>query len=126
ANAALLAIIGLRYLWLYVRLSPPSVAWGYALLAYVGHGSALAYLPCLLGVLRVILLSPWPRLVVPLGVALGSIGGSLLLLDSLVFAENRYHLNALTFMLLAPETWGFLGFYIVVGVAVEGIEQKNK
>ena len=120
ANAALLAIIGLRYLWLYVRLSP-SVAWGYALLAYVGHVSALAYLPCLLVLMPVILLSPSSRLVVPLGVLLGSIGGGLLLLDSLVFAENRYHLNALTFMLLAPQTWGFLGLYIVVGVAIEGM-----
>ena len=114
ANAALLAIIGLRYLWLYVRLSP-SVAWGYALVAYVGHVSALAYLPCLLVLVPVILLSPRPRLVVPLGVVLGGIGGSLLLLDSLVFAENRYHLNVLTFILLAPPTWGFLGLYVVAG-----------
>jgi len=121
ANAALLAIIGLRYLGLYVRLSPPSVAWGYALLAYVGHVSALAYLPCLLVLVPMILLCPWPRLVVPLGVALGGIGGSLMLLDSLVFAENRYHLNALTFMLLAPQTLGFLGLYIVVGVAIEAM-----
>ena len=73
ANAALLAIIGLRYLWLYVRLSP-SVAWGYAVVAYVGHMSALAYLPCLLVLMPVILLSPRPRLVVPLGVALGGVG----------------------------------------------------
>jgi uncharacterized protein len=120
ANAALLAIIGLRYLWLYVRLSP-SVAWGYAGLAYVGHVSALAYLPCLLVLMPVILLCPRPRLVVPLGVALGGIGGSLLLLDSLVFGENRYHLNALTFMLLAPQTWGFLALYGVVGMAIEGM-----
>ena len=120
ANAALLAIIGLRYLEIYVRLSP-SVAWVYALLAYVGHMSALAYLPCLLVLMPVILLSPRPRLVVPLGVALGGIGASLLLLDSLVFAENRYHLSALTLMLLAPQTWGFLGIYIAVGVAIEGM-----
>lgn len=120
ANAALLGIIGLRYLWLYVRLSP-SVAWGYVPLAYVGHVSALAYLPCLLMLMPVILLSPRPRLVVPLGVVLGSIGGSLLLLDSLVFAENRYHLSVLTFILLAPQTWSFLGLYVVVGVAIEGM-----
>jgi uncharacterized protein len=120
ANAALVAVIGLRYLWLYVRLSP-SVAWGYAGLAYAGHVSALAYLPCLLVLMPVILLCPRARLVVPLGVVLGGVGAGLLLLDSLVFAENRYHLNALTFMLLAPQTWGFLGLYVVVGVAIEGM-----
>ncbi len=120
ANAALLAMIGLRYLWLYVRLSP-SVAWGYAGLAYVGHLTALAYLPCLLVLMPVILLCPRARLVVPLGVVLGGVGAGLLLLDSLVFAENRYHLNALTFMLLAPQTWGFLVLYVVAGVAIEGM-----
>jgi uncharacterized protein len=120
ANAALLGIIGLRYLWLYVRLSP-SVAWGYVPLAYVGHVSVLAYLPCLLVLMPVILLSPRPWLVVPLGVVLSSIGGSLVLLDSLVFAENRYHLSVLTFLLLAPQTWSFLGLYVVVGVAIEGM-----
>ena len=119
-NAALLGVIGLRYLWLYVRLSP-SVAWGYAGLAYVGHVSALAYLPCLLVLMPVILLYPRPRLVVPLGVVLGGIAAGLLLLDSLVFVENRYHLNALTFMLLAPQTWGFLALYVVLGVAIEGM-----
>jgi membrane-anchored protein YejM (alkaline phosphatase superfamily) len=120
ANAVLVAVIGLRYLWLYVRLSP-AVAWGYVGLAYVGHMSALAYLPCLLVLMPVILLCPRPRLVVPLGVVLGGVGAGLLLLDSLVFAENRYHLNALTFMLLAPQTWGFLALYVVVGVAIEGM-----
>ena len=97
------------------------MAWGYAPLAYVGHVSALAYLPCLLVLMPVILLSPRPRLVLPLGVVLGSIGGSLLLLDSLVFAENRYHLSVLTFILLAPQTWSFLGLYVVVGLAIEGM-----
>jgi uncharacterized protein len=120
SNAGLLALIGLRYLWLYVRLSP-SVAWGYAGLAYVGHVSALAYLPCLLVLVPLILLCPRPRLVVPLGVALGGVGAGLLLLDSLVFAENRYHLNALTFMLLARQTWGFLALYVVLGMAIEGM-----
>src|SRR4029453_12071577 len=91
ANAALLAIIGLRYLGLYVRLSPPSVAWGYALLAYVGHVSALAYLPCLLVLVPVMLLCPWPRLVVPLGVALGGIGGGLMLLGTPGFAGDPHH-----------------------------------
>jgi len=120
AHAALLALIGLRYLWFYVRLSP-SVAWGYAVVAYVGHLTALAFIPYLLVLLPLILLCPRPRLVVPLGVALGAIGAGLLLLDSLVFAENRYHLNALTFMLLEPQTWGFLALYVVVGVAIEGM-----
>ena len=87
ANAVLLGVVGLRYLWYYSALSP-SLAWVYAVLAYVGHLSALAYIPFLL-LVPVIGLVPRPRLVLPLGVALASAGLSFLVLDSLVFADNR-------------------------------------
>ena len=40
-NAALLALVGLRYLWHYATLGR-AVSWSYALVAYVGHLSALA------------------------------------------------------------------------------------
>ena len=70
ANAALLAIIGLRYLWLYASLAG-AVAWSYALVAYVGHVSALACVPLLLVLVPVIALLPRPRLVLPLGVVIG-------------------------------------------------------
>lgn len=120
ANAGLLALIGLRYLWYYVRFSP-SVAWVYAILAFVGHLSALAYLPFLLVLAPVILIVPWARLVVPLAVVLASVSFSVLLLDSLVFAENRYHLGILTASLLAPRTWAFLALYFVIGLAIEAM-----
>ena len=45
-NVALLALVGLRYLWYYATLGP-SVAWIYALLAFVGQMSAFAYVPLL-------------------------------------------------------------------------------
>jgi membrane-anchored protein YejM (alkaline phosphatase superfamily) len=107
-HAGLLALIGLSYLWLYVRLSP-TVAWVYAPLAYLGHIAVLAYLPILLFVLPLILLFPRPRVVVPFGVGLASAAAGFLMLDSLVFAENRYHLNILTATLLGSHTWLFLG-----------------
>ena len=93
-NGALMAVVGLRYLWYYFALGP-SFAWIYVIIAYVGHFSALA---CLVFLLMgpLIALIPRPRLVLPLGVFLASAGGSLLLLDTLVFAENRYHLGVLT------------------------------
>lgn len=119
-HAGLLGLIGLRYLWLYLRLSP-TVAGVYAPLAYVGHIAVLAYLPIFLLVLPVILLLPRPRVVVPLGVVLASASAGFLMLDSLVFAENRYHLGILTATLLAPQTWLFLGIYFALGLAIEGM-----
>jgi hypothetical protein len=118
-NTALLAIVGLRYLWYYATLGP-SPAWVYAILAYIGHLSALACIPILL-LVPVGLLIPWPRAVVPLGVVIGSAVVSLLLLDSLLFAETRYHIGVLTFTLLEPQTWAFLALYFVVALAIEAM-----
>ncbi len=119
ANAALLAVIGLRYLWYYAALGP-SAAWAYAVLAYVGHLSVLAYLPYLL-LVPLIGLFPWASVVLPVSVLLASITLSFLVLDSLVFAENRYHLSVLSFSLLAPQTWAFLGFYFLLALAIEAM-----
>ena len=68
-NAALLAVVGLRFLW-YYSAPAPSVAWLYAVLAWVGHSTALAYIPFLLLFVPVTVLIPWPRLVLPLGVSM--------------------------------------------------------
>ena len=119
-NAALLALVGLRYLWHYAALGR-AVSWSYALVAYVGHLSALACMPLLLLLVPVVALLPRPRLVLPLGVFVGSAGVAFVLLDSLVFAENRYHLNVLTFTLLEPQTWAFLALYFFVALAIEAM-----
>ena len=118
-NAGLLILVGLRYLWYYAWLGP-SVAWIYAGLALVGQMSVFAYLPFLV-LLPLIVLIPRPRLVVPLGVLLASTVLSFLVLDGLLFADNRYHLSVLTFMLLAPHTWAFLAVYFAVGLAIEAM-----
>jgi len=82
ANAALLAVVGLRYLWYYSPLAP-LVGWAYAGLAFVGHLSALAYIPLLL-LVPVMLLIPWPRLVLPLAVLLASVLLSFLVESALI------------------------------------------
>ena len=119
-NAALIGIIGRRYLWLYAALGGAR-SWSYALVAYVGHMSALACVPLLVLLVPVAALIPRPRLVLPLGVALASVGVAFVVLDTLLFAENRYHLNVLTFSLLEPRTWAFLALYFVVALAIESM-----
>ena len=118
-NAALLALVGLRYLWHYSPLEP-AIGWTCAGVAYVGQLSALACIPFLL-LAPVMLLFPRPRIVLPIAVLLGSVILSFLVLDSLIFADNRYHLSVLTFTLLAPETLAFLAFYFVVAIAIEAM-----
>ncbi len=103
-NAALLAVVGLRYLWYYFALTP-SPAWLYAIVAFMGHVTMM--------------LIPRARVILPLGVFLASAVLSFLVLDSLVFAENRYHLGILTITLLAPHTWAFFALYFLLGTAIE-------
>ncbi len=97
-NAALLGIVGLRYLWYYSALRPSVVAWVYAVLACAGQFTAFGYLLFLL-LVPLILLVPRPRVILPLGVLLASAVLSFLVLDTLVFAEHRYHLDVLTFVM---------------------------
>ena len=116
-NVALLALIGLRYLWQYSRLAP-STGWLYAVIAFLGHMGALACVPLLL-LLPVMLLIPKPRIIVPLAVPLAGTVASLLALDTSVFAESRYHLNVLTFAMAEPRTWMLLVVYFVLALLIE-------
>src|SRR6266545_167242 len=118
-NAALLALISLRFLWYYSRLAP-STGWIYALIAFLGHMGALACLPLLL-LLPLILLIPRPQVIVPLAVLLGGAAASLLLLDTSVFAESRYHLDVPTLTLLEPRTWAALALSFLLGLGVEAL-----
>ena len=120
ANAVLVLLVGLPYLWRYAP-PEPLVGWPYAMLAYLGHLGALAYLPLLVLLAAVTIAFPRPRVVVPLGVLLAAAGLSALVLDVLVFHENRYHLGILTLTLLAPETWAFLALYFLLGLAIEAM-----
>jgi membrane-anchored protein YejM (alkaline phosphatase superfamily) len=120
ANAAVLGVVGLPYLWHYAALGR-AVSWAYALVAYVGHLGVLACLPLLLVLVPVVAVIPRPRLVLPLGVVLAGAGAALLLLDTLIFAENRYHLDLLTLTLLEWRTWGFLLVYAVVALGIEAM-----
>lgn len=119
-NAAVLALIGAQYLWQYSAPLSPALAWTYAVVASAGHMAALAYSP-LLVLIPVLVLLPWPRVVLPLGVVLISALVAFLMLDTLVFAEQRYHLNALTFRILEPTTWGFLALYFLLALAIEAM-----
>jgi len=119
-NVAVLAIVGVPYLWHYAALGR-SVSWSYAIVAYVGHLGALAFLPLLVLLLPAVALIPRARFVLPLGVVCAGAVVAFVVLDSLLFSANRYHLGRLTFMLLEPTTWAFGAFYFLVALAVEAM-----
>ncbi len=117
-NALLLLLIGLRYLWIH---GPPAggLAWVYLAAAALGHYALLAALPLFLIGLPLIVL--WPRKPLLFGAA-AVVAAALLVwlyLDSLVFAENRFHITVLTAQILGVQTWLFAGIYFLIALFIE-------
>lgn len=112
-NGLLMGVIGVRYLASF----PWPDAWPariYVAAAFVSHFVSLGVLGWLALVLPLTLLLPYRRLIVPLAVLTGSVALSLLLVDSLVFADNHYHINRLTMTILGWKTWGFAILYFAI------------
>lgn len=120
ANAAVYAVILLRYLWRY-PFSSDLIGNIYILLAFVGHAAFLAFLPLILLVIPLLLVWPLRRPVTAIAVILASIVAGLLLLDTNVFAQNRYHLTWLTFAILERSTLAFGGLFLLVALAFESM-----
>lgn len=127
ANAGLAALVGLRYLWIYpFPAEPPGIA--YTLLTWAGHFSLLATVAVLLPTALLVVL--WPRwgLVRPLAALLAALLLALLVLDSSVFVQYRFHLGLLTAALFERSTWIgfalqvliFTGFQLLLGGVIHG------
>ncbi len=114
ANAGLFALVGLRFLAAY-PFHWDALGAVYSLLAYVGHFALLAALPVGLIVIPLILVLPRRRLVTAVAVFLAGLSLTLLVVDSNVFAGQRYHLTPLTAVLFETPTWVFIG---VIGVFI--------
>lgn len=109
----LMGLIGLRYLGTF----PWPGSWPariYVAAAFVSHFVSLGVLVWLALVMPLTILFPYRRLIVPLSVLVASAALSLLLVDSLVFAEDHYHVNRLTMTILGWKTWGFAILYFAI------------
>lgn len=120
ANAAVFGLVGLRYLAAY-PWDTDALGVVYAALTFIGHFALLAALPTLLIVVPVALLTGRRAWVSALAVVLMSAGLTLLVVDTNVFAEQRYHLTLLTALLFEARTWIFVGIIGVVALAFEAL-----
>ncbi|MDT0635031.1 DUF3413 domain-containing protein [Spectribacter hydrogenooxidans] len=113
ANTLLMLLLGLRYLF-YAPWPTDVITAVYMVCAVVGHFALLGMLPWLLIVVPLVLLWPRPAIIRPLATVMVALMLAVLLLDTLVFAENRFHFNALTVAILGWKTWGFGAFYALI------------
>ena len=93
ANAIVFGLIGLRYLSGGPDGSS-TLAWVYLVTIYISHYSWLALLPLLLLVSPVILLKPSLRWSRTLAVLLMAFMVAVILLDSLLWSQSRFHINS--------------------------------
>jgi membrane-anchored protein YejM (alkaline phosphatase superfamily) len=120
ANVAINLLIASRYLWDY-PFSSDVTGNIYVLLAFIAHAAFLAYLPLVLLVIPLLLVLPMRRPVITVAVIAMSFSVSLLILDTNVFAQNRYHLTWLTLEILAWHTLAFAGVFFIIALAFQSV-----
>ena len=120
ATAVILGLIGLRYLSGGPDGSTP-LAWVYLVTIYISHHSWLALLPLLILVLPFILLKPSLRLCGPLAVVLMAVMIAVILLDSLLWSQSRFHINILTLKILGTSSFIFTAVMFVIALVFESL-----
>ena len=118
ANAVVFGLIGLRYLGADSSAQTP-LAWIYLVSIYISHHSWLALLPLLLLVSPFIWLKPSFPLVKTLAVVLMAAMIAVIMLDSLLWSQSRFHINALTLKILGSSSFIFAAVMFVIGILFE-------
>jgi len=120
ANAGLYLLVALRYLtaWSWPASAAATV---YVPVTMVGHMAVLAIaLPFLvLGPL----IAVWParRAVVGVAVLIAALGLTLLVIDTNVFVERRFHVSLFTAVLFDTATWVFAAVVLAIALTFETI-----
>ena len=117
-NAGLYALVGLQYAFAF-GLPDSGIAITYMVLAFIAQFALLGFIPTMLLLGPVALLVPRKGLIFSLGVLLAAIGLSLVVLDTNIFSEYRYHVSRLTLEIFETSTWVLTG---VVFVALLGFQ----
>ena len=120
ANAIIFGLIGLRYLSGGPDGSS-ALAWIYLVTIYISHHSWLALLPLLLLVSPFILVKPSLRWSRTLAVLLMAIMIAVILLDSLLWSQSRFHINILTLKILGSSSLIFAVIMFVIALLFESL-----
>jgi len=119
-NAFVLGVIDLRYLNSGPADMTP-LSWLYLVTIYCSHHALLALLPLLLLGTPLVLLKPSFRLLRPVAVFLLGVMIAVIVLDSLLWSQGRFHLNALTVQILGLRSWLFVGVMFVIALVFESL-----
>ena len=124
ANAVVFGVVCLRYFSGGVPVEGMLSA-VYLVAVYIGHHVVLVTAPLFLLATPVILIIPNRRVVTVLAVLLFAIMVALMMLDSLLWSQSRFHINALTMKILGWQSWVFAGVIFVVGLFFESFLARS-
>ena len=124
ANAVVFGLVSLRYFGGSLPAeSALSVVYLFAV--YIGHHVMLTTVPLFLLVTPLILVFPRRRVVIVLAVVLFALMIALMMLDSLLWSQSRFHLNALTMKILGWQSWVFAAVIFGVGLFFQSLLARS-
>ncbi|MEE4218048.1 MAG: DUF3413 domain-containing protein [Xanthomonadales bacterium] len=123
-NSVVFGVVSLRYLGGGVS-ADTGISLVYLFSVYIGHHVLLAMVPLFLLATPLILLYPDRRVLTVLGVVLFALMLALMTLDSLLWSQSRFHINALTMKILGWQSWVFAGFIFAIGLFFESMLAKQ-
>lgn len=118
ANAVVLGLIGLRYFSGFLP-QDSILAWIYLVTVYFAHHVMLTAIPLFVLLGPLVLL--WPRrgLVTASAALIVALMIAVIMLDSLLWEQSRFHLNGLTMKILGWQSWLFTGVIFLIGLFFE-------
>jgi membrane-anchored protein YejM (alkaline phosphatase superfamily) len=124
ANSVVFGLVSLRY---FGGNLPANSALSiiYLVSVYIGHHVMLTTVPLFVLVTPLIVLFPRRRAVTILAVALFAFMIALMMLDSLLWDQSRFHINALTMKILGWQSWVFAGLIFVIGLFFESVLARS-
>lgn len=120
ANAVVLAFIDLRYLSGGIG-DQTALSWLYLVSIYISHHSWLVLLPVFLLLTPAILIRPSFQTVKWLAVLIMSLMIAVIVLDSLLWSQSRFHINVLTLQILGFSSWLFVAVMFFVALLFEAM-----
>jgi membrane-anchored protein YejM (alkaline phosphatase superfamily) len=124
ANALVFGLVSLRY---FGGNAPAdtALAWIYLVSVYIGHHVLLTVTPLFLLATPLIVIVPRRRVVTAAAIVLFALMIALMMLDSLLWSQSRFHINALTMKILGWQSWVFAGVIFGIGLVFEAMLAKG-
>jgi len=124
ANSVVFGLVSLRYFGAGVP-AETALSLVYLVSVYIGHHVLLTTVPLFLLATPLILIVPRRRVLTTLAVTLFAFMIALMVLDSLLWSQSRFHINALTMQILGWQSWVFAGFIFLVGLFFQSMLAKG-